>query len=647
MQEPKPATPVTPIIQEAPVALETDKAISEQVAKDFDALDKVKKKRSRGFYLLMAGIGVAVLTVLFAVIVTVFKLDAKIFPVTVHGQVLDFAARPLPGVKVCMQEQCVNTNLEGQYELAGLLYGKYNIKAELTNYKAYEAEVNVQRGSNLVNLDLMALGIGDVKGILETKDGSPLVTEDLSLSFDGQPVAVAPDHSFLITGKTVGVYQFEIKTPSYIDLVSSVTVKEGTNQLEVIQLLPGMDVRFRVLDWLSDEGLQGVNAKVGATTVVSDQDAQVYLKDLPATPSLAIDLSKEGYNNKRIEINNLVQGFFEPEPYNLVKSGRTVYVSGRLGNDNVYSANIDGSDEKMLSDNKGDASNPQILADGKTVGMLSTRDATANGGSSVFALPYSADINGGKFTKLATEKYLNDWVGFINYNAQKRAYFDWEYQGGVTTQKMFMGELSGKNTVEMLSKQNGNFQNLKLANNGEFLVFSWYDYAETGNGAYLQNTSTKEVRALYTSSGNSVSVSDISSDQKWALISVTEDHSYKTDLYLVGINTSKVVRLTNTSVTEEAARFSPDVKYVYFMSSRDGKTDIFRINIAGEQEQRLTTTGKVTGFMLHSNGLIYYISEKSLFVMDSLNIQNPARKVSGNVSENSYRTNEASSYYYD
>lgn len=62
----------------------------------------------------------------------------------------------------------------------------------------------------------------------------------------------------------------------------------------------------------------------------------------------------------------------------------------------------------------------------------------------------------------------------------------------------------------------------------------------------------------------------------------------KYDLYSINIDTRKEVQLTDTDGLDDGSEFSPDGKYIYFNSNRTGSMKLYRMNPDGSNPEQLT-----------------------------------------------------------
>ena len=75
------------------------------------------------------------------------------------------------------------------------------------------------------------------------------------------------------------------------------------------------------------------------------------------------------------------------------------------------------------------------------------------------------------------------------------------------------------------------------------------------------------------------------------------------DVWVRGVDGSGAVRLTDHPAPDHSPRFSADGKGVYFLSSRDGSTQVYRVSVAGGEAKKVTSLPvDVEGFLPFPDG---------------------------------------------
>lgn len=100
-----------------------------------------------------------------------------------------------------------------------------------------------------------------------------------------------------------------------------------------------------------------------------------------------------------------------------------------------------------------------------------------------------------------------------------------------------------------------------------------------------------------------VSSPDVSPDGKWVAFVVRETdldaNRGRTDVWLAAADGSSVSRLTTSPESDSDPRWSRDGRYVYFLSSRSGSSQVWRIRPAGGEAEQVTKLPvDINGFKL-------------------------------------------------
>src|ERR1044072_490699 len=89
-----------------------------------------------------------------------------------------------------------------------------------------------------------------------------------------------------------------------------------------------------------------------------------------------------------------------------------------------------------------------------------------------------------------------------------------------------------------------------------------------------------------------VSDPQVSPDGKWVAFSV-RDTDYdankgRFDVYVAAVDGSSVTRLTTDEANDQAAKRAPGGQYVYFISTRSGSSQVWRIRPTGGEAEQVT-----------------------------------------------------------
>ncbi|MCX7895763.1 MAG: S9 family peptidase [Thermoanaerobaculum sp.] len=84
----------------------------------------------------------------------------------------------------------------------------------------------------------------------------------------------------------------------------------------------------------------------------------------------------------------------------------------------------------------------------------------------------------------------------------------------------------------------------------------------------------------------------VSPDGRWVVFTVSvtdlENNRRRTDLYLAATDGSATRRLTTHQASDSQGRWSPDGRFIYFISSRSGSSQVWRIPVDGGEAEQVT-----------------------------------------------------------
>ena len=582
---------------------------------DKKLLDEIRKKLYSKIP-APARIALIVVAVLLLLTVTVFafRLDSLIFETSVQGNVYSLS-KPVSGLKLCIGKKCTDTNEEGYYRFDKIFYGRNTLLVRSTEFQELEFRTNLKRGENTYDLTLLPKGLAIVKGKMTLEE--ELTLEGVVVDIDGSLGDVNEDGSFEVMS-TLGQKKLRISTPYYKDIEQDVDLKEGEQGVEDIVMEPRGDVVITVRDWLSEADLKEVTTDYTGSYNFTES-GQLIIEDLEIGGDVAVNLSKKGYLNKKFEYNDVVQGE-NPAEALLVREGKTVYISSRTGNREIYSSNIDGSGENNLSKNSSDDTNPEVSSDGKTVYFLSNRDKSKkNEYGYVTYLLYSAPIGGGSVTKISKTGYEDNGgsIGYYDIDAKVRL-FSLHNDPYYSKYTVRWSNIDGTGTA-ILASTSCYIGNLLVAKNASFMFYQdhdgAFDYPSCGGIVYM-DTKTKSTRAIYNEiESENASVLQISKDNKKVYVSIGESGGTASDIWEINIADDKKKRITNTAAREDEFTSSPDGKKLSYISTRDNKSDVYVINSDGSGEKKVTTNGKTSSYFWAGNYIFYYM-ENALWVID-------------------------------
>lgn len=563
----------------------------------------------------------------------VLKLDSLVFPSTLQGYVTDGSEESMKNVKICVGNKCTYSDDEGYYKLHELSYGERQVKVSKEGFQTVSDKLNLKRGGNTKDYELKVQGVKDIMGKFFSKEGELIkVGFKLIAGENVYDIDVEDDGSFVVKNVELQNLTIEIYSPDYLDSSYKIDPSESEIDLGEIDLTPASDISFASVDFLSKEALDSL--KVEDVDGEGDYEVEIIegvssIQDLEVGASVNFIITKDGYNQKEIEFNDLEQGDNSIGEFPMSKVGKIVYTSSRTGNSNIYLANYDGTEETRLTDNKGDSEYPYYNEQEGVVYFISDRDGIEGENGYVIDLVYKVNVTTAKIEKVSQNNYDDyDGVGTFNLKAMRRVY-NREHPDFPDTWQIMSGHINGTGTKQLMHSADSIY-NYVLSDSGNLLMYTGTFSDSSNDGVYLFNTQTLQQNRIYENKDNdSATPLVISSDGNYGLLRTVK--SGQNDLAVRDFSNGETVQLTNNSTYETQVRFGPD-NVISYVSNRDSQNDIYLTDISSKQEQRITESGEVYNYVWVGD-LILYSSENQLWIVDPEDPENAFElKINGNIS---------------
>jgi len=608
---------------------------------NFQNLEKKKK-------IVVVSAGVVVLALILLVPLTfLLKLDSIVFPSKLSGTIAQSGGDPVEDAKVCVGNVCDNTDELGVYYLEGLTYGDRKIKIQVDGFQTLEETVELIRGENLKSFELKVEGVKDIAGILTVKDGELIVANfKLVVGDELYELEVEATGEFLIKDIAMSDLTIRIASPNYKDKSYKVNPAEAQIDIGEIVLIPAGDLQFSPVDWLSLEFIDDVevSSQIEEEELrLSLEGENIVIRDLDLGQSVTANVEKDGYVIKQVGAEKIEQGLLDLGNLGMVKEGKVVYVSSRTGNKNIYVANYDGSEEKMLSGDKGDSYAPYYNAQEGSVTFLSERGGDKDDEGNLISLVYKVSIFSGQITKVSKNEYEDNdnFIGVYNLKAGKRLYSE-EHPDYPDTDRVMFGDMNSSGMKQIFHTAD-NLYDFKISDDGKYVMYKGYYSDSSKNGVYLYNTHNAAQDRIYENEDNEyLDAFTFSPDSKSAIFRIQSGGQI--DLFVRNFTTGKTTQLTSNSVSEFWATFNSNSSKVSFITTRDGRSDIYTIELDGKNEKKITNDGKVDRYFWLGD-LLFYTSEDKLMVIDSKSPEE-TQQVSGNAQVSAYTSYWLDGYGY-
>jgi len=228
-----------------------------------------------------------------------FSLSQTIVPGTITGSVTDAEdGSPIIGAVVTDGTRTTTADAAGQYTIADVPPGSYQVVASKEGYETSSATVNVLQGTTAVaNIFLSQIIVpGTITGtVTDAEDGSPVVGAIVS---DGtRTVVTDATGEYTIDNVPPGSYQVVASKEGYESSSATVNVLQGTTAVANIFLsqiiVPG-SITGLVTDAKDGSAIWGAQVSDGIRTVLTDAAGRYTINDVPPG-SYQVVASKEGY----------------------------------------------------------------------------------------------------------------------------------------------------------------------------------------------------------------------------------------------------------------------------------------------------------------------------------------------------------------
>lgn len=214
------------------------------------------------------------------------------------------------------------------------------------------------------------------------------------------------------TGVSLGKRSALIQKNGYgdktITFTSSVKKSKRTESLKIIGIKIDLDIK----DWLSDQLIEGSTVTHEKSTATTDSTGRASLV-IPPTDKKSVEVivAAPGYLTKTVEVQTSIVS----KEVALVSAQKNYFISKRDGKFDIFSSNLDGSDQRKIIEATGkeDESILQfsIHKNNKQAVLVATRDGSIQNGKIIAGI-YSVDLEKSSLRKIdeGSDVQLYDWV---------------------------------------------------------------------------------------------------------------------------------------------------------------------------------------------------------------------------------------------
>lgn len=149
-----------------------------------------------------------------------------------------------------------------------------------------------------------------------------------------------------LDGLKLGPTELKIEKPAFSSSVNPVTIGWGSNPQGDVYLTPsGKQYAFVLVDYVSGKPIHKAEASSGEASAFSDDDGKVLLAIDEPDDEISVRLTAKDYRTETVKIPADMKG---ERKVALVPARKHVYISEKSGTYDVYKADLDGKNEKLL-----------------------------------------------------------------------------------------------------------------------------------------------------------------------------------------------------------------------------------------------------------------------------------------------------------
>jgi len=261
------------------------------------------------------------------------------------------------------------------------------------------------------------------------------------------------------------------------------------------------------------------------------------------------------------------------------------FVSDRIGNSEIYVMDVDGKNQRRLTNNHHDDWSPSWSPDGKLIVFVSDRDSHAHFIPGLFASEiYVMNADGGNPQNL-TNNPADD--GFPSWSPDgKQIVFQSDRDD--RHYDIYVMDADGKNQQRLTENPNNEDKYPSWSPDGKQIVFSsardehfgYEIYVVDAGGGNLQRLTENlkhEWDPVWSPDGKRIA---FASDRKGDWVNF--------EIYVMDADGGNQQRLTENRSDDWSPSWSPDGERIVFMSEMDGNPEIYVMDADGGNQQNLT-----------------------------------------------------------
>ena len=262
----------------------------------------------------------------------------------------------------------------------------------------------------------------------------------------------------------------------------------------------------------------------------------------------------------------------------------------------IYVMDADGGNQQNLTNNPGRDSSPSWSPEGKRIAFSSNRDARK--GDFIFEI-YVMDADGGNPQNLTNNLKDDQYPSWspdgkrIVFSARRDGHFENKFS---ITDEIYVMDADGGNQQRLTENRKNDWHPV-WSPDGKRIVFSSYR-TEHFRGEfgityeiYVMDANGQNQQNLTNNRGNDGSPSWSPDGKRIAFSSYRDGHFQSAEIYVMDADGGNQRILTNNGHADYSPSWSPDGERIAFSSSRDGNWEIYVMGANGGNQRILTKHG--------------------------------------------------------
>jgi hypothetical protein len=430
--------------------------------------------------------------------------------------------------------------------------------------------------SRLFALNLVGFRGNMTISVLDGSTNLPLKNANVTLA--GKTGSTDSNGKVTLKSLHLGSQNLRIIKSAFASYNQPITVSSGTHTVPGIALRAvGNQYSLMLSDYVSGKAITSAETTSGQASAETDTSGKSILTVQPSdAPVIIIEVSSKGYRTEKLSVKSDTKSVISVK---LVPTGKDVFISKKSGKYDLYTADYDGSNLKILLAATGNENQNialKISPDGAEVALVSTRDNQRNGDGYLLSTLTLVNVTTGAVTTVEHSEAINllGWsdskivyeqiaAGASAANPNRQRINDYDYQSNKKLQ------LTAANYFD---------SNLLIGNEVYYAVSST-DPNATANASMIsvdgtnkQSISSQEVFTMLRSSFDTLSLQTTTG---WLS-------------YVIGSTTAKS-SASPADYTSKDYLNSSDGNKSLWVDNRDGKGVLLLHDAAGNKDVTITS----------------------------------------------------------